>query len=275
MKFNRYNFMFKLIYYFLILLSILLIMLIIFIGKGFIEKGQVQNIFDEFKERAYFVEKTVIQAQRVNIYKVKPEKDYEQENSKRVFDYSEGSKYYIGSSLDIILSNRNPLRNHGLAIFNDIGEFGASNFFIGHATVNCTEDGSEMIESVGNDDGFSGVRIVENTWIDTEVRYGNDAQTIVCLRVKNIDEEKRIKIIEDLNKKVGLEYNYNLLLMKRNKYYCTDLITRTFLENDIRIDNDYFYPTGNDIILSKNTFLVFLCERIKEGYFNIYYLSEE
>ena len=63
--------------------------------------------------------------------------------------------------------------------------------------------------------------------------------------------------------------------MKRNKYYCTDLITRTFLENDIRIDNDYFYPTGNDIILSKNTFLVFLCERIKEGYFNIYYLSEE
>ncbi len=275
MKFNKYNFMFKFIHILLIILLTFICCLIIFIGKGFIEKESVKNEISDFINRAMFVEEIVIQAQRVSIYKVIAEKDYEIENYKKVFEYGDTSKYYIGSTLDIILTDRNPLRNHGLAIVNDIGEFASTNFFIGHATINVNKDGSEMVESVGNDNGFIGVRRVENTWIETEVRYGNDASTIIGLRVKGIDEKKEQNIVKSLENKIGKGYNFNLLIKKKNKYYCTDLITRSFLENDIRIDDDYFYPIGNDIILSDNTFIIFLCQRIKEGYFNIYYLSEE
>ena len=67
----------------------------------------------------------------------------------------------------------------------------------------------------------------------------------------------------------------NVLIKKKNKYYCTDLLSRVLNKYNINIDYDKMYPTGNDFIISENTFVVFICERIVEGEFNIYYLSEE
>ena len=162
-----------------------------------------------------------------------------------------------------------------ISAYNDIAGMLSKNFFIGHATINITEDGSKCIESVGNDEGFDGVRIVDNTWIETEVRYGNDAQIIIGLRLKNTTEEKRNKICEELLKLEGKEYNHLVFLYRKNKYYCTDLISRTLKKENININYDSLYTTGNDIIVSNETYIIFLCERVKEGFFNIYYLTEE
>ena len=256
------------------LLFVLFVWLGLFVANGFLERGAVNTILNEFKERGTYVKTIDIQGQTVDIYYVYPKYDYEDAES-FVFDDSELSKHYIGSSTDIILTTRNPLRRYGTAIVRDIADIGAHYFFIGHATINVTDDGSEMIESVGNAIDGNGVRKVENTWIYTEVRYGNDAQKILGLRIKNLDNDQKERICTYVTDLIGKEYNYLLPLYVKNKYYCTDLISRTLIKEKININYDYFYTTGNDIIISDETYPIFLCERIEEGHFEIYYLCEE
>ena len=65
------------------------------------------------------------------------------------------------------------------------------------------------------------------------------------------------------------------MFYSKNKYYCTDLISRVLKKENIKTNYDSFYTTGNDLIVSNNTYIIFLCERVKDGFFNIYYLSEE
>ena len=246
---------------------------IIFLANGIIEKSVVRSEIDSFKERGTYDKTINIQGQKVDMYKVSPLYDYEDAET-FVFDDSLTSLYYIGSKTDIILTNRNPLRMYQTAIIRDIADICARNFFIGHATMNLTDDGSEVIECVGNDVENNGVRIVEQVWVYTEVRNGNDAQTILGLRLKNIDKQTKDRICENLRELEGKEYNYLLPFYSKNKYYCTDLISRVLKKENININYDHFYTTGNDMIISNNTYLIFLCERIEEGYFKIYYLSE-
>lgn len=246
----------------------------VFMLNGYMEKGAVNSEINKFRKRGVFFETTTIQGQTVDIYKVYKEYDYE-DLSKPVFDSSINSKYYIGSKTDIILTTRNPLRRVNTAIVRDVAGYFSENFFIGHATINIEDDGSKIIESVGNDEDFAGVRIKENQWVYTEVRYGNDAQTIVGLRLKEIDEQTKENICNNLKELEGKKYNYLLPFYAKNKYYCTDLISRTLKKENININYDSFYTTGNDIIVSNSTYVIFLCERIEDGHFKIYYLSEE
>lgn len=246
----------------------------LFVFNGLLERGAVNTELENFKKRGVLDKTTEIQGQKVDMYKVYPFYDYEDAKT-FVFDDSITSKYYIGSSTDIVLTNRNPLRNSSIAIVKDVADMCSRFFYIGHATINLNEDGSELIESVGNDDGFKGVRIEENTWIYTEVRYGNDAQTIIGLRIKGISKESKENICNYLRSLEGKEYNYLLPFYHRDRYYCTDLISRALKKEKIYVNYDGLYTTGNDIIVSNNTYVIFLCERIEDGYFKIYYLSEE
>lgn len=264
----------KIIHFLTITFFIIFLLLMIFVFNGLSEKKIVDSEIEKFKKRAIFEKTTVLQGQNVTYYKILKKYDYE-DLERFVYNTEKYSNCYIGAETDIILTSRNPLRMYGDAIVRDFAGVLAKNFYIGHATMNITDDGSKCIESVGNDSGFDGVRIVDNTWIETEVRYGNDAQTIIGLRIKNTTKEQRNKIVEDIKKLEGKEYNHLLLFYMKNKYYCTDLISRTLNKNSIRINYDYFYTTGNDIIISNQTYIIFLCERVKEGYFNIYYLSKE
>lgn len=269
-----YKILFKIRKTMIIILFALFIFCVIFLTNGFMEKNVVTNEINNFKKRAYLYESTIIQGQNVDIYKVKKEYDYE-DAEPFIFDSSVGSKYYIGSKTDIILTTRNPLRKNNTAIVRDISGYFAEKFFLGHATINIEDDGSQIIESVGNDDQFKGVRIKENEWIYSEVRYGNDAQTIVGLRIKGIDDETKDNICERLKQLEGKKYNYLLMFYSSNKYYCTDLISRTLKQENINVNYDSFYTTGNDLIVSNSTYVIFVCERIEEGHFNIYYLSED
>lgn len=256
------------------LLFVLFIWLGLFVANGFLERGAVNTILNEFKERGTYVKTCNIQGQTVDIYKVSVKYDYEDAKT-FIFDDSELGKHYIGSTTDIILTTRNPLRMYDAAIVRDVADIAARYFYIGHATINVAEDGSEVVECVGNVPGGNGVRRVEQSWIDTEVRYGNDAQKIVGLRLKNVSDEQKERICTYVTGLIGKEYNYFLPFYVRNKYYCTDLISRTLIKEKININYDNFYTTGNDIIISDVTYPIFLCERIEEGHFEIYYLCEE
>ena len=259
--------------YLTLIIFILFISLIIFITNGYIEKGPINCILNNFKERGIYKETVSFQGQTMNLYLVNPEYDYEDiENP--VFEKDDKGYYYIGGELDIILTNRNPLRREALAIVRDIGGFFSKEFYIGHATVNISKDGRTMIESVGNINEFYGVRKIENDWIKREINYENDAQTIIGLRVKGLSNDQKDGIINSLKEKVGLKYNMNFVIPKKNSYYCTDLITRTFKEYGVTLDYDSLYPTGSDLIISENTYPIFICERVEDGVFNIYYMGE-
>lgn len=160
------------------------------------------------------------------------------------------------------------------AIIRDICGFFSNQFYCGHATFNTTDDGSKYIESIGNAK-INGVIESNNTWIKTEIRASDKTNRIVGLRIKNTTEEIREKMVEDILEKEGCEYNYNFLIPYKNKYYCTDLITRTAEKYGIDMNYDGFISIGNDIIISDQTYYIFYIECIEKGIFNFYYLSEE
>ena len=274
MKYKFYKINIILIRTLIVVLFTLFIWLLMFALNGVIERGVVKNILNEFKERGTYDKTIEIQAQKVDIYKVYVKYDYEDAKT-FVFDDSLTSKYYIGSSTDIVLTTRNPLRRYPTAIVRDVADMASNYFFCGHGTINISDDGATIIECVGNDDENNGVRIKEQEWVYTEVRYGNDAQIILGLRIKNIDADVRENICNYLKTLEGKKYNYLLPFYSRNRYYCTDLISRALKKEKINVNYDFFYTTGNDIIISDNTYPIFLCERIEEGHFKIYYLSEE
>ena len=264
----------RLIRYILYVAMFLLFCITLFMLNGVIEMKPVDLIISSFKERGEYLHSTYINGQKVDMYIVKSYYDYEKNDARTTFRKNEEGVYHIGSNLDIILTNRNPLRAEPMAIVQDFGNFFAKNFFIGHASINVNEDGSEMIDAVGNSPEDNGVKIKLNDWISTEISRSNDAQMIIGLRIKNLNNEKIEKVNSNLLECEGLKYNYNLLISKKNSYYCTDLITRNLRKENIEIDYDGLYPTGNDFIISNNTFIIFICERIEDK-FNIYYMSEE
>lgn len=274
MKYKLYKIKIISIKALIIVLFTIFIWSALFILNGIIERGVVNNALDEYRNRGTYDKTIEIQGQKVDIYKVYPKYDYEDAET-FVFDDDLDSKYYIGSKTDIILTTRNPLRRYPTAIVRDVADMFAHHFFIGHGTINIEDDGSKVIECVGNDEENNGVRIVEQQWVYTEVRYGNDAQIILGLRIKNIDEKTKDEICEYLKGLEGKKYNYLLPFYSKNRYYCTDLISRALKKSNINVNYDFFYTTGNDIIVSDNTYPIFLCERIEEGYFKIYYLCEE
>lgn len=273
MKYKLFKLKFTLLRYFLYILMVILIGFFLFMANGIIEMKPVDLIINTFKERGIYEKSININNQKVNIYKVINKYDYEKNDTRTTFKNVDNN-YIIGSNLDIIITNRNPLRFESMAIVQDIGAFFSKNFYIGHATININDDGTELIESVGNMPSDNGVRKHQNDWLKTEISKSNDAQKIIGLRLKYLTKEIMSQINDSLESKVGLQYNYNLLLKKSNSYYCTDLITRTLEEYDIKINYDGLYPTGNDMIISNKTYPIFLCERSEKGMFNIYYLCE-
>lgn len=271
---NKYRMIQKIYSFFNIILVTILIAVYVFITNGFIEKVIVNNEIKEFKERAVYVEDRVINKQTVKMYKVPKKYEYE-DVTRPIYTYIESiDDYYLGSKTDITLTSRNPMRNAELGIVRDVCGFFSNNFYLGHATMNITDDGSEYIESVGNNIDNK-VIVSPNTWIKTEVRGGDDTNRIVGLRIKNTNDELRNDIVDSLMNKVGCEYNYNFFIPYKNKYYCTDLLTRTLKEFSIDINYDGMFAIGNDIILDNETYLIYYIERVEEGVFEFYYLSEE
>ena len=256
------------------LISIITFVLVFFINGG-IEKIFVNDEINDFINRGVYEKTLIIHGQNVDVHKVSPLYDYEDISRPtfRIVEYNEYyTEYYIGSLADITLTSRNPLRLIEYPMIKKTAGFFANNFYIGHATLNSTEIGDYYIESVGNNVVYGVVESI-NTWFETEVRKGDDTNRIIGLRVKNTTSEDREKIVSEARSKIGLEYNMNFFVSHPNKYYCTDLITRIYEQYGYDINYDGFFSIGNDMILSKNTYLIFYIDRVSSDKFNLYYLG--
>ena len=270
---------YKIFFRILKVFNILLVSLITFVGiffiNGGIEKIFVTDEINSFIGRGVFEKEIIINGQKVNVHKVSPIYEYE-DISRPTFSEVKYNNYYteyfIGSLADITLTSRNPLRLIDYPMIRQTAGFFANNFYIGHATLNTTDNGDYYIESVGNTE-VNGV--VENisTWFETEVRAGDDTNRIIGLRVKETTKEDREKIVAEARSKIGLEYNMNFFYKHPNKYYCTDLISRIYEKYGYDINYDGFFSIGNDMILSKNTYIIFYIDRVSSESFNLYYLG--
>lgn len=253
-------------------LLIIIGLAIIFITNGYYEKAIIINQIEDFKERAIYVGEDPIQ-KNVHYYKVSKEYEYE-DVSRYTFDIN--SKRNIGSKTDVIITNRNPMR--GTPVLDPLVGFLASNFYVGHSSMNSVDDGSRMYEVVGNS-GTPGKNVViegTNDWYS----YIEDIETpvIVGVRIKDTTEEQRDKMVEYADQQLGKGYNYSFIFNRANTYYCTDLVSRSAKYAGLNINYDHFATTGNDMIISKNTYIFFLRDIVYEDgepVFNIYFLENE
>lgn len=241
--------------------------MLVFTINGTVEYTAVQKDIKEFKARAEL--DFSLEAISTTFYKVAPKYDYE-DYSRDILTY-EANLNFIGSAGDIIITNRNPAQN--IPVLNLPISYFAKYFYVGHSTVNSLNP-KLTYEAVGNDDYDNGVRKVLNDWLYLD----SDTRHIIGLRVKGVNDELAIKIDEYCDDKMGYPYNYTFAFNRNNSYYCTDLISRAYKEANVNINYDYLATTGNDMVLSDNTYMIFYREVVlKDGknHFNIYYLKED
>lgn len=267
--FRLRNIVIKIIICFFIILPVLLIL---FICNGAMEKGAIKSKLNAFKNRAKFEETIETNECSVNMYKVLASDDYEKENYTNVISDDFANTKRIGNKCDIILTNRNPLGGYQGAFFRDLVGMVSDLIYIGHTNM-VIDEGINVIESVGLSDN-DGVSIRENYWVDEMISRSNSDSLIGC-RIKGLSEDNKDTIINDIKEKVGLGYNYNFLFSRKNKFYCTDLITETVKKIDINLNYDLFFKTGSDILVSNSIFIIFLLEKKDVKEFNLYYLDME
>lgn len=249
------------------ILLVFLAILLVFITNGTVEYSAVQKEIKDFKNRSEL--DFTVEAINTTFYKVAPKHEYE-DLSRTVLTYSYHLNY-IGSAGDIIITNRNPVKD--VPVLNLPVSYFAKYFYVGHSTLSAINP-KITYESVVNQDYDNGVRKVVNDWLYLDF----DTRHIVGLRVKDIDDNLALKVDEYCESKVGYPYNYTFAFNRYNSYYCTDLISRAYKEANVNINYDYLATTGNDLFLSENTYMIFYREVvIKDGkyHFNIYYLKED
>jgi len=251
---------------------IIIALAIIFVVNGYFEKAIINKKIIDFKDRAEYVG---VDPYLENVYYYKVTKEYDYEDvSRKTFDIE--NRTNIGSKTDILITNRNPMR--GEPVLDPIVGYLSNNFFIGHASINATDDGSRMFEVVGNASKPERNVVIEgsNDWSN----YLKDpvSPIIIGLRIKGTTEEQRNKIVEYAYEQVGKGYNYTFIFNRHNTYYCTDLVSRAAKHAGININYDFFSTTGNDMIISKKVYIFFLKEAVYEDEeikFNIYYLEDD
>ena len=251
-----------------LILIIILALASVFLLNGVTEYFIVQSKINEFKSRG--VEYSYVERTNTYFYIVPKKHDYE-DNSRNVIDFDMKA---LGSKTDIFITTRNPMRDNPM--FSWIVAPLSKYFYVGHATINADDDGFSVIEVFGNggDPEENIVTMSDNIW------YISDEETpnVIGLRIKNTTEEQRDKIIEYAESKIGLPYNYTFLFNRSRSYYCTDLVSRAVASAGININYDYLATTGNDIIVSRNVYIIYYRELVYENgkpRYNVYFLEEE
>ena len=244
----------------------LMIILIILIASLLIttayESIATDVLINDFKNRGVLVHTQNNQ----RFYLVQKEKEYE-DTSRRVLENFDNNQ--IGYTGDIYLTSRNPVPSS--ASIKILSEF----IWIGHSALVIDEEAKQTIEITGNDvNNDNVVKVWDNTWYDDLIE---ETKEFAVLRVKNTNVNTTLNVVSSAKANIGKPYNYSIIFNTKNSFYCTDLITRSYKDNGINIDYDGLISTGVDMILSKNTYLVYYRQRVIENnevFYNIYYLGD-
>ena len=237
---------------------VLLICALSFFIDGIIEKNKTNKKIEEFKSRAELIYENDI----YTYYKVSKKHQYE-DTSNIVKNYDDIN---VGTTGDIYLTNRNPI--NGFFVTSLISKMS----YIGHGAMIYDEKGKEIVEIVGNKSWEENeVKIVENKWLTI------DSPNYIILRSKNIDSKRKEVLKEESNNILGSKYNYTFISNKKT-FYCTDMISYLYKKINIKLNKDFFFTTGSDIITNNEMYIIYFRERyIKNNKvcYNVYYLSEE
>lgn len=250
MKKKKKRIVLLVINYFLIFL---LGVFIFFSIKSFKINDEIESQIEEFKNSAIFNKE--ISNDTIKYYNVTRET---LENKKAFYDEI---NLYPGTMGDILVNLESPFR---IPIFSELQTL----FFGGHAVISY---GKEILEITGNffrTDNI--VKFAENDYITN-----SGIPRFVGLRVKNMAHED----YENLNKfyleQLGKKYNYLYLFDTKNKFYCTDLISRGFesLNKGFHLNKNKGFVTVQDLVISEDTYIFMVKEIDKNGIVHIYYLE--
>lgn len=241
----RYKKIFKFSLFILINLigSFLLGMLI----NSSVENVKITVMIEQFKDKGIYQESMSNSYNKY--YKVSRETWMSDEDS---FVIKNGRMTY-GNEGDIILGLDS---NAGsMSLTNDIVSF----FFGGHAASVCFEEEYNNVSYYNNycieshlEQGVH--KEISSYWNDEYYR-----NQVMCVRVKASKDEKR-KAFHKIADCIGKKYNKLYLLDTKNKYYCTDLISRAWQSIGYDLNYDGLYCSVGDIICSDLTYITFYKE---------------
>lgn len=86
-----------------------------------------------------------------------------------------------------------------------------------------------------------------------------DSRAYLGLRV-DAPQEDIDKAVEFAINQIGMPYNYSFVFNKKNSFYCTDLVSRSYSSEaglSYNLDNDGVAVSVNDLIISNDTFITF------------------
>jgi hypothetical protein len=282
--------------------------LIYSLGVSISENIQVNRSIEAFKDRAngIYTEEivTIGFVQQVRrYYQVSRETSYEINDNRSVFQSND--RIFLGQKGDIFATQDSPFPyTFGIHQF-------VSYYFGGHAAIHDGE--GRFIETAGfpDDDetlwdiishpgnqphNYSPVvkKSTSNYWLSPTFRLSTDKaypyygtyyrKDFIGLRVKNVTPEQIDGAVSYANDQVGTAlYNYLFGFDMEYKYYCTDLVSRAYQhvlveENKQKnyaraLNDDLFITSVNDMILSKDTYIIFYVEIIDE-IVHIYHLED-
>ena len=241
------------------LIIIILFLFMIFVVDGYIESSHINKEIKDFKERG----ELVYQTDNTNYFQVLKKYDYE--DTKNVIrDYE---NINIGTTGDIYISDRDPAHNFFIT------KWMSKQTWIGHLGLVFDQDATKTVEIVGNKTIKENVvRIYNNNWMNvSSPRY-------LVMRVKDINNTQKERLIEAANNVLGCGYNYTFIFQNNKKFYCSNLITHIYKKIGIELNEDHFLTTGSDIITNEQTYIIYYKETIiKQGkkLYNVYFLKEE
>lgn len=232
----------------------------------------------------------------IKYYKVSRETYYPEEYVRDPF--YQGDLNRPGAIGDIFVTQTSPLALHP-----GVHQF-VSFYFGGHAAY--VDENNRLFETIGipgASEKFLDVLLnggenthamdnVRNYWLDPNHRdetdpgyrtYGNYyRKEWIGLRVKESTLEDNQAVVSNLRSlaEQKAQYNFLFVLNTKNRYYCTDLVTRSIEKiNDsqgnqkYKFNKDGFAVTINDMILSKDTYIAYFVTTDRKNVKHVYYIG--
>lgn len=231
-----------------------------------IETIVVQSEIAQFVSKGEYVEE--ISSRTVKYYRI------ESDEEKPAFTLHNGIRL-LGSSGDILLATGSPFPDIPF-----VNEF--ISFFFGQHAALVAGDYEGKAPYNGKKISITKYDVIETTGLadkkeDNCVSYfpnnfHNRYEEIIGLRPKNATQTDYDKILSYAYENMYKPYNYSFVFNTKNKYYCTDLVSRAYKSAGFDLNHDHIATTVNDLITSEDSY-IFLYQIVRDGVRHVYYLD--